>query len=352
MTSRKRLYLVDGANYVFRAYYALPNLSNSKGFPTGALLGYTQMLLKLIRDHRPDYIAVCFDRPEPTFRDKLYEKYKANRKEPPDDLAEQFPYVQPLTEAMGLAVVEMPGFEADDLIGAIAKRLAGEDLEVVIVSGDKDLMQLIGADVTMYDGMKDKWIGRDEVIEKFGVGPERVADVLGLAGDASDNVPGILGVGPKTASKLVAEYGSIEEVIAHADELKGALGQKIKDGAESARLSMKLVHIDGEAPVDVRIEEFVPGEGGDRLRELFREFGFSKLLSEFGPWKTRQTEPSTVRCWAEQTLQNNPHIDDKVHVLDVIPADVSGNPLKTLDPRFKHSGMINRTCMTVSKNNL
>jgi len=281
---KKRLYLVDGANYIFRAYYAMPGLSNSKGLPTGALYGYTQMLLKLLKEEKPDYIIVCFDRPEPTFRDELYDKYKANRKEPPDDLQQQFPYMQPLTRALGFKNIDKAGFEADDLIGTLVKRFAGEDMEVVIVSGDKDLMQLIGPDVTMLDEMKERRGGPNEVVEKFGVGPEGVIEVMGLAGDSSDNVPGISGVGMKTAMKLIAEYGSIEEVIAHAGEIKGVLGRKVAEGVESARLSRRLVTIDTDVPIELEIGDCVPGEqGSEALREMLKEFEFSKLLTEMTP---------------------------------------------------------------------
>jgi len=214
----KTLYLVDGANFVYRAYYAIRSLSNSKGFPTNALYGFANMLLKLLREEKPDYIAICFDRPEPTFRDEMYAEYKANRKAPPDDLVQQFPYVTPLTEALGLPIVEKPGYEADDVIGTLAEKFASDDLRVVIVSGDKDLMQLVGKNVSILDEMKSLRIGPEEVRDKFGVGPEQVVDVLALMGDSSDNIPGVSGVGPKTAKRLVAEYGSMEEVLANASK--------------------------------------------------------------------------------------------------------------------------------------
>ncbi|MBT3181474.1 MAG: DNA polymerase I [Deltaproteobacteria bacterium] len=279
--SKKRLYLVDGANYVFRAYYAIRNLSNSKGFPTNALYGFAQMLLKLMKEERPDYIAVCFDRSEPTFRDEIYSEYKANRDEPPDDLKLQFPYVQPLTTALGLKAIDKVGFEADDIIGTLAKRYASEGVDVVIVSGDKDLMQLVDSNVSILDEMKGKRIGQKEVIEKFGVGPEGVTEVLGLAGDTSDNIPGVPGVGMKTAAKLIREYGTLEAVIDNADRITGAVGRKIKENVEKARLSHQLVKIDMDVPVKVALEELLPGElGASGGSELFKELGFTKILSE------------------------------------------------------------------------
>ncbi len=280
MTSKKKLYLVDGANYMFRAYYALPSLTNSKGFPTNALLGFAQMLMKLVRDEKPDYIALCLDRPEPNFRDEMYADYKANRKTPPDDLKEQFPLMRPLAEAIGLKVVDMAGFEADDVIGTLAKKFASSDVEVVIVSGDKDLMQLVGDGVVMLDEMKKKIVGPAEVVEKFGVGPEGVTEILGLAGDSSDNVPGIAGVGPKTATKLIQEYGSIEEVLVHAGKIKGAIGKKIADGADMARLSKKLVTIDCSVPLNIGLEELKSaGNDAAKLTELFKELEFTRLLA-------------------------------------------------------------------------
>ncbi len=292
MTAEKKtLYLIDGANYVFRAYYAIRALSTSRGFPTNALYGFAQMLLKLVREEKPDYMAVCLDTVEPTFRDELYEDYKANRKEPPDDLVQQFPYVVPLIKALGIPVIEKPGFEADDIIGTLAARHASEGLDVVLVSGDKDLMQLVGPNVTILDEMKEIRAGRAEVEARFGVGPEGVVEVLALSGDQSDNVPGIPGIGPKTAMKLIAEYGSIDEVIAHASEIKGSAGKKIVEHAELARLSKRLVTIDTSVPVNVELKDLVlRGPDKDKARELFKELEFSKLLDELAPEKSLSFE--------------------------------------------------------------
>lgn len=284
---KKRLYLIDGANYAFRAFFAIRNLSNSKGLPTGALYGFTQMLLKLLREEEPDLVAVCFDTPEPTFRDELYGDYKANREEPPDDLLPQFPYFRPIVEALGISVLEKPGFEADDVIGTLAKRCAAEGMEVVVVSGDKDLMQLVGPSISMLDEMKGVRIGPKQVEEKFGVGPEGVVEVLGLAGDASDNIPGIPGVGPKTAQTLIQKYGTVENVIVHADELKGALAEKVRAHAEQARLSRKLAEIDTEVKLGVDASSLAPhGPDREKIHELFSELEFSKLLSELAPKET------------------------------------------------------------------
>lgn len=283
-SSSKTLYLVDGSNYVFRAYYAIRGLSTSKGFPTNALYGFTQMLLKLMRDEKPDYAAIVFDTPQATFRDELYREYKANREEPPDDLAQQFEFVAPIVRALGLRSLEMPGFEADDIIGTLAHRFASDDLRVVIVSGDKDLMQLVGDHVGMLDTMKERHYGPDDVRDRFGVDPPQVIDVLGLAGDPSDNIPGVPGVGPKTASKLIAQYGSIDGVFSHLGELAPGLREKLHNHRDDARMSRRLVEIVTDAPVDLELHDLMPVPRDEQaLHELFEKFEFTRLMAELAP---------------------------------------------------------------------
>ena len=329
----KKLYLIDGANYVYRAFYAIRNLSNSKGLPTGALYGFAQMLLKLLRDEKPDLVAVCFDTKERTFRDKMYEEYKANRKEPPDDLVEQFPYVRPLVEALGLPILEKPGFEADDVIGTAAKKFAAMNYDVVIVSGDKDLMQLIEPGVSILDEMKGLRIGPKEVKARFGVGPGAVVEILGLAGDASDNIPGVPGVGPKTAETLIQKYGTVENVIAHADELKGALAEKIKNNAEKARLSRRLALI--ETNVDIELDQAklkIRGTDLPKARKLFAELEFSKLLAELAPQenlgrkKYRLVQDKKNLCDVIDKIKKSGRvsIDLETTSLDVMRAEIVG----------------------------
>ncbi|MBN1283729.1 MAG: DNA polymerase I [Proteobacteria bacterium] len=282
--SKKRLYLIDGANLLFRAFYAIRHLSNSKGQPTNALYGFANMLLKLMREQSPDYAAVCLDTAEPTFRDEIYGEYKANREEPPDELASQFPYVEPLVEALSMPIVKRPGFEADDLMGTLARRFAADGLEVVLVSGDKDLMQLVGPNVCMFDGMKGLWVREAEVKERFGVPPEGVADVLALCGDATDNVPGVKGVGPKTASRLVAEYGSVEGVIDNAGRIEGKVGRAIADHAEDARLSKRLVTIDINVELKEQLKDLeVLSPDREKVQTLFKELEFTTLLNQLAP---------------------------------------------------------------------
>ncbi|MCA9773179.1 MAG: DNA polymerase I, partial [Myxococcales bacterium] len=187
--TRKKLALIDGSAAMFRAYYAMPALTTPAGLPTGAVYGYTQILQKVVRDLKVDLVAVFFDTREPTFRVELYADYKANRAAMPEDLAAQIPYIKQVTEALGIARLEQPGFEADDLIGTIARLADEEGYDVIVVSGDKDMLQLVSDHVCLYDPMKDKWLREAEVFERYGVTPEKVIEVMGLAGDTSDNVP-------------------------------------------------------------------------------------------------------------------------------------------------------------------
>ena len=215
--SRKtRLVLIDGSGYIFRAFFALPPLTDPKGVPTGAVFGFCNMLFRLVQDMAGDQLVVVFDKGKASFRDKIYADYKANRAEPPPDLVPQFPLVREAARAIGLPVVEAENYEADDIIATYAREAREQGQEVIVVSSDKDLMQLIGPGVQMYDPMKQKAIERAEVIERFGVGPELVRDVLALAGDTSDNVPGVPGIGVKTAAQLLQEFHSLDELLANA----------------------------------------------------------------------------------------------------------------------------------------
>jgi len=252
-----KVYLVDGSGYIFRAYYAIAPLSTKDGFPTNALYGYFRMLAKLLSQAETDHMVMVFDTGEETFRHKLYDEYKANRDECPTDLVQQMPYFRDIARAFGLKVLEQVGYEADDIIGTLATRLSNAKIETVIISGDKDLMQLITDKVKIFDAMKDAWIGRDEVIKKFGVGPEKVVEILSLMGDSSDNIPGLHGAGPKTALQLIEQFGTVENVLNSAQvirETKGIrnrekIAQTIESNSEIVRLSRKLVEIDCEMPL-------------------------------------------------------------------------------------------------------
>ena len=220
MNKAKSLYIIDGSSYIFRAYFGIRQfLSTSKGFPTNALYGFINMLQKVVKDEKPDFLCVAFDSKEKTFRHDIYPDYKANRDAPPEDLAKQFPYFEPLVEAYNIFSIRVPGFEADDIIGTLALKGSKAGYRVVIVSGDKDMMQLVSPKVEMLDTMKNKRFGIKEVEEKFGVPPEKVVEVMGLMGDSSDHIPGVKGVGPKTATELIQKYGSIAGLYESIDEI-------------------------------------------------------------------------------------------------------------------------------------
>ncbi|MBU1150853.1 MAG: DNA polymerase I [Proteobacteria bacterium] len=279
---RPKLVLIDGSNYLFRAFYAIRELSNSKGFPTNAIYGFTTMLMKLLRDQEPDYIAVAFDVKGPTFRHEAYEDYKATRRATPDTLVPQIPYVKEVVRGFSIPVLEQQGIEADDIIGTVARRHAGEGMEVVIVSGDKDLMQLVSGDIVMVDTMKDKTYDVAAVKERFGVGPEQVVEILGLMGDASDNIPGVPGIGSKGAIRLIEQFGGIEEILAHPEQIHNLKTREaILRNADQARLSRELAQIRTDAEIAFDIEACRRREPDrELLIALYKEFEFSSLLQE------------------------------------------------------------------------
>jgi DNA polymerase-1 len=274
------LYLIDGNSYVYRAFYAIKNLTNSKGFPTNAIYGFTNMLLKIIREKQPDGLAVSFDSPALTERHRLYGEYKAQRPETPSDLVAQLPYIREIISGFRITIFEVPGYEADDLIGTVAKKSAEEGHEVFIVTADKDMLQLVGDHINIYDPMKERVLGPDYVRERFGVGPERVTEFMALMGDSVDNIPGIKGVGEKTAKELLSLFGSLDELLDHPEKIKREkLRNMVSESREIVRLSRRLATIDTSVPIDVVPQEF-------RLREpdwlallpLFRKFEFTSLM--------------------------------------------------------------------------
>ena len=217
---RKHVFLVDGSGFIFRAFHALPPMSRDDGTPTNAVFGFTNMLIKLIEDLKADHCAIIFDTARKTFRNDVYKEYKANRPPPPDELIPQFALIREAVRAFNIACIEMEGYEADDLIATYTQLAREQDADVTIVSSDKDLMQLVGPNIKMFDPMKSKDISVEDVIEKFGVGPQHVVDVQALAGDTSDNVPGVPGIGIKTAAQLINEYGDLESLLDQASEKK------------------------------------------------------------------------------------------------------------------------------------
>lgn len=275
------LFLVDGSGFIFRAYHALPPLTRRDGTPVGAVMGFCNMLLKLLLDHPQAKIAVVFDTSRQTFRTEIYPAYKANRPPPPEDLIPQFPLIREATKAYGLPSLELDGFEADDLIATYARLGVESGIKVTIVSSDKDLMQLVRDGVRLMDPIKQTMIGPAEVMEKFGVAPDKVIDVQSLAGDSIDNVPGVPGIGIKTAAQLITEYGSLEELLTRTAEIKQPKRREsLEQNAKAARLSKKLVTLSDQVPVPQGIETLIPEHPfSQRLLDFLEAQGFKSLAA-------------------------------------------------------------------------
>jgi DNA polymerase-1 len=283
MDTQKQLYLIDGSAYLYRAYHAIRSLSNATGFPTNAIFGFTRMLLKLMEERTPPYVGMFFDAKGPTFRHAVYADYKANRPPMPDDLAMQIPPVKAVTEAFRIPVIEMDGYEADDLIGTTARQAAAAGFDVTIVTGDKDFVQLLTERITIWDPMKDKDIGMQDIAAANGVSPPQMIDVMGLSGDTADNVPGVPGIGPKTALKLIQSYQSLEGVYAHIEEIKGAKQREnLLAFKDQALLSRDLVTICTEAPIAFDPEVYrasTPDEA--KLAAICQTYEFRQLQQRF-----------------------------------------------------------------------
>ena len=275
------LYIVDALNYLFRAFHALPPLSNSRGVPTGAVYGLCQMLLRIEREWRPTHLCVIYDAPGPTFRDDIFAAYKANRPPMPPDLVAQIDVSHQVVQAFGLPVLSLSGVEADDAIASLARQAVGAGLRVVICSSDKDLMQLCSDRIQLLDTMKNKLLGPAEVQDKFGVPPDRLGDLLALMGDSVDNVPGVAGIGPKTAADLIRQYGSLDGVLEHVAEIKGKKGQAIASSRDAIDISRKLVRLREDVALGLDVQDLRRAEPDRaRLHELFGNLEFSKLLAQ------------------------------------------------------------------------
>ncbi|HEY1505915.1 MAG TPA: DNA polymerase I [Stellaceae bacterium] len=281
MSKPHHVYLIDGSGYIFRAYHALPPLTRADGTPVGAVLGFSNILYRFLQDTDADHLAVVFDSARTTFRNRLYDQYKAHRPDPPDDLIPQFKLVRDATDAFNVCRIEREDFEADDLIATYAREAEKSGHTVTIVSSDKDLMQLISDRISMWDPIKQKPIGAAEVMEKFGVGPEKVVEVQALIGDSVDNVPGVPGIGPKTAAELIGTYGDLESVLQHASEIKQPKRrQALIDHAENARMSRKLVQLDDRVPLTVALDDLaVKPLDRSKITHFLREQGFRTLLN-------------------------------------------------------------------------
>ncbi len=281
---KERVFIVDGNSVLYRSYYALPALSTSRGFPTNAIYGFHNIIRKLIKEEKPRYLAVAFDVKGPTVRHKKYEAYKAQRKPMPDDLSVQIPKVKQLLEALNIPYFEMQEYEADDVMATIAEKLRKQGIETVIVSGDKDLLQVLKPGILIYHPGKEIYIDHKSCEEVFGVKPEQVPDVLALQGDPVDNIPGVKGIGEKTAKSLIKQYGNLDNLLAHLHELKPKIRQAIERDMENLKLSRELTKIKSDLPIEVDIEKFRIKEPNlDKLIPLLRELEFHSLLKEYMP---------------------------------------------------------------------
>ncbi len=308
MSEEEELFLIDGSGFIFRAYFAMAysgrgDMTNPDGVPVSAVFGFTQMLLKMLQDYHAPYMAVIFDAARANFRNDIYPAYKANRDETPDDLKPQFPLIREATEAFDLPAIELEGYEADDLIAAYTKEALAAGKKVVIVSSDKDLMQLVRPGVRMLDPMKGKWIEEEQVIEKFGVTPDKVVDVQSLAGDSVDNVPGVPGIGIKTAALLINEYGDLDTLLERASEIKqNKRREKLIEHAENARISKKLVKLDENAPTPVPLGNLKTHDPDKpELMNFLQKHAFNSIIKRLGG-QTVSVEP--------RAQQNVPSIEE------------------------------------------
>ncbi len=312
--AQNHLYLVDGSSYIFRAFHVLPGLTNKHGLNVGAVYGYTTMLWKLAaslnKEDGPTHLAVILDASESTFRNKMYDQYKANRPPPPPELVPQFPLIRDATRAFSVPCLEEDGLEADDIIACYVTAARAQDWNVTIVSSDKDLMQLIEPGVDMLDTMRDRRIGPEQVIEKFGVGPDKLGDVLALMGDSVDNVPGVPGIGPKTASKLIQEFGDLESVLAAAPSMKPSkMRDNLIEHADKARLSRELVRLICDSPLPEPLEGLaLTGIPEEPLREFLEHHGFRTLLTRLGAMGQAEAAPAPSRLPTQAEVRPEPKI--------------------------------------------
>jgi DNA polymerase-1 len=281
-----RLFLIDGSSYIYRAFFALPPAVNSAGFPTNATSGFISFMMKLLKRHRPEYLTVVLDAGRQTFRHQMFVDYKSNRQQAPANLLLQLPYIRRVLDALNVVALELQDYEADDLIGTLCATLCNERCDLIVVSSDKDLMQLVTNKVSLFDNVKERWIGPHEVMARFGVEPDRVPEVLGLMGDVVDNIPGVKGVGQKTAIALMQQFRDLEDLYANLDRLPqtnlrgvARLREALRDDKETAFLSRDLATIKKNVPIRIDLEQLrFNGPSRDKLRSLFAELGFNNLV--------------------------------------------------------------------------
>ncbi|MEE8266463.1 MAG: DNA polymerase I [Acidiferrobacterales bacterium] len=306
----KRLILVDGSSYLYRAFHAMPQFTNSRGEPTGAAYGIVNMLRKLLAEYDPAHIAVVFDAKGETFRDAIYADYKANRPPMPEELSAQIEPIHAIVRATGLPLLMIEGVEADDVIATLAVRAAKDGMDTLICTGDKDMAQVVDDRINLIDTMSDTYYDRQAVVEKFGVPPERINDYLALIGDTVDNIPGVPKVGPKTAAKWLQQYGSLDEIIVHADEIGGKVGENLRASLKQLSLARELTTIKRDVPLDKAPKELKREQPDEtRLRELYTRMEFSTLLAELGGANRTHAEAGSTTEARYETILDTAALD-------------------------------------------
>jgi DNA polymerase-1 len=314
--SATRLFLIDGSSYIYRAFFALPLAFNSAGFPTNATYGFISFMMKLLRSHKPEYLAVVLDAGHQTFRNQMFLEYKSNRRQAPTDLVLQLPDLRRLLDALNIVALELEGYEADDLIGTLCAILCDESCDLIVVSSDKDLMQLVTNKVSLLDSVKEHWIGPHEVIARFGVEPDRVPEVLGLMGDVADNIPGIKGVGKKTAIALMQQFRDLEDLYGNLDRLQqtnlrgvARLREALQDGKKTAFLSRDLATIKQNVPMKIDLEQLrFKGPNRNKLRSLFAELGFNNLVKLLDYGREFTSDLGLVRLPQKPVAEETPSV--------------------------------------------
>jgi DNA polymerase I len=285
--TRPRLFLIDGSSYIYRAFYATPPLNTSAGLPTNAIFGFINLLLKFLKRHKPEYVAVALDAGRETLRNQMFAGYKSRRPEPPAALLPQLPYFRRILDGLNVPLVELRGYEADDIIATLCDSMAGKNRDIVVVSSDKDLLQLVADGIEVLDGAKDRWIGAAEVYRKFGVSPEKVVQVMGLMGDAVDNIPGVRGIGAKTAIALIQQFDTLENLFRRLDEVAtltlrrtARVRKMLEEDHDAAFLSRDLATVRRDVPITIAFEELEwIGFNQEKLRSLFIELEFANLVT-------------------------------------------------------------------------
>ncbi len=341
MDAKKRFFIMDGNAYIYRAFYAIEGLSTSTGIPTNAVFGFTRLLLKLLFDDKPDYIAIAFDTAGPTFRHEEYAEYKADRPEMPSPLAQQLPIIREVIDALNISILEQSGYEADDIIGTVAKKAEAAGMEVIIVTGDKDALQLVSPNIKVnpysFRGFFEPGFVFDKqaVKERHGVEPDKVTDLMGLMGDKIDNIPGVPGIGKKTAPRLIEQFGSLEELLDHADEVKSESQKRLlKEYREQALLSKRLATVDVNVPISLDMKSCeVRDFDQSKLMDLFRKLEFRQFIRELDISQKKDVEVKYHTIFTESDLddligrlkkQTDFAVDTETSGLDPITSDIVG----------------------------